>query len=415
MSGDITMLDTSVFGALNRAKSAPAIAKDLLELLAQGETLLVSASTYREILNTPDAALKATQLRQILDFKMKIQGANMADRVGMYEDFANATVKDVPVTVDKTGSVFKPQQAGIELKDLPLAGDVKAEMARPGGKKVRLFTVDRLVKNKVTITKNYKIEFSPRSRPMLEADLGQRIPYNPEALGIKAASKSAASTPKPKSGPPKAPPTPPKAGPTTPPSAGPTSAPNAGPTTPTPPARPSRLTMLKAGMRSALSASNIASLIPDGILAIADKVAVRDALRNIQTKFIKEGFAKGVAAGVMRWSAEDVRLNLKNRVTEFRIKNLGDAKGTLKHSQIFKVAEAYENYAVDLGFEYTFSQTVGWNNDLLAKGLATLEQRGYRFHGDPEVVFFEFEFIKKLAWMIQPDTDAIVGPAIKFN
>ena len=173
--------------------------------------------------------------------------------------------------------------------------------------------------------------------------------------------------------------------------------------------------MLKAGMRSALSASNIASLIPDGILAIADKVAVRDALRNIQTKFIKEGFAKGVAAGVMRWSAEDVRLNLKNRVTELRIKNLGDAKGTLKHSQIFKVAEAYENYAVDLGFEYTFSQTVGWNNDLLAKGLATLEQRGYRFHGDPEVVFFEFEFIKKLAWMIQPDTDAIVGPAIKFN
>jgi hypothetical protein len=90
--GGVTMVDTSVFGALNRAKSGPVIAQELLELLNSGESLMVGASTYQEILNTPDPILKATQLRQINDFKMSIQQSSMADRAALYNDYAHATV-----------------------------------------------------------------------------------------------------------------------------------------------------------------------------------------------------------------------------------------------------------------------------------------------------------------------------------
>ena len=385
---DVIMIDTSVFGALNRANSGPVIARDLRELLNQGETLMVGASAYQEILNTPDATLRATQLRQISDFRMSIQQSSMAERAALYNDYAH-------VTVDKAGNTFRLQQAGVELKDLPIVADVRVQMARAGNQRVKFFTLDRMVRNREVITKNYGIEFSNRSRVM--TNMGQRVPYNPEALGVTAAAKNAA--------PPKSvaiaeevPPRP---------------APKSVPTPTTGPVRP-RLTAFKAGLRAAVSAENIASLIPDAILAIADKFAVRDALRNIQTKFIKEGFAKGVAAGVMRWSKQDVALNLKNRVTPYRVQGLGDAKGTLKQGHILRLAEASENYAVDLGWEYTFSQTVGWNNDLQREGLATLAKYGYHFGYDAEALF-EYDFINKLASVLQRKTDAIIGPAIKFK
>jgi hypothetical protein len=56
------MLDTSVFGALNRKNSCKIVANDLEELRAAGD-LVVTASTYQEIINTKDPVLKETQLR----------------------------------------------------------------------------------------------------------------------------------------------------------------------------------------------------------------------------------------------------------------------------------------------------------------------------------------------------------------
>src|SRR6266849_4060406 len=53
---------------------------------------------------------------------------------------------------------------------------------------------------------------------------------------------------------------------------------------------------IKAGLKGALSPEGIAAAIPFAILAVADKVAAREAIRKIEVKFIKEGFAKGVAA-----------------------------------------------------------------------------------------------------------------------
>jgi hypothetical protein len=170
----------------------------------------------------------------------------------------------------------------------------------------------------------------------------------------------------------------------------------------------------KAGVASAFSPHSIASALPDALLVIANKFAVRDAIRNIQTKFIKEGFAKGVAAGVMRWNEAEVASNLMNRVTNMRVEDLGDAGGTLKLPYILKLAEAYENYAVHVGFKYTFSQTVGWNNDLRTKGLEAMIKHGYKF-GQNTSEFFEFKFIDRLAWVNRRTTDAIVGPAIRFK
>ena len=51
------------------------------------------------------------------------------------------------------------------------------------------------------------------------------------------------------------------------------------------------------GFKGAFGAENIAAEIPQVILSIADKVAAAEAIKGIRVKFLKEGFAKGVAAG----------------------------------------------------------------------------------------------------------------------
>ena len=167
------------------------------------------------------------------------------------------------------------------------------------------------------------------------------------------------------------------------------------------------------GLKGAFSAENIAAAIPEVVLAIADKVAAREAIRRIETKFAKEGFAKGVAAGVTGWSKDEVRLNLKNRVTPFRVEGLEDPAGFLTRSYILQLAEAYENYAVDLGYQFSSSKTQDWKNDMTAKGWEVLTKYGYYFKGDPEVYLFEYNFIDKLAFALHPITDRIVEEAIQ--
>jgi hypothetical protein len=166
-----------------------------------------------------------------------------------------------------------------------------------------------------------------------------------------------------------------------------------------------------SGLKAAFSAENLASLIPDVILAFADKAAAEEAIKTIQIKFLKEGFAKGVAAGVMRWSEHEVASNLKNRVTPFRIRGLEDPAGFLTRAYIFQLAEAYENYGVDLGYQFTFSKTVKWNNDVRDKGVAVLAEYGYHFGQDPNVLF-EYDFIDKLGWVLRHITDPIIEAAI---
>ncbi len=166
------------------------------------------------------------------------------------------------------------------------------------------------------------------------------------------------------------------------------------------------------GLEGAFSAENIAAAIPEVVLAIADKVAAREAIRGIKTKFAKEGFAKGFAAGVTGWTKEEVHLNLKNRVTSFRVQGLEDPAGLLTREYILKLAESYENYAVDVGYQFSSSKTLNWKKDMTAKAWEVLAKYGYHFGGDPEVYIFEYDFIDKLAYALHPITDRIIEKAI---
>jgi hypothetical protein len=167
------------------------------------------------------------------------------------------------------------------------------------------------------------------------------------------------------------------------------------------------------GLKGAFSAESIAAEIPLVVLHFADRAAALEAIRTIQIKFAKEGFAKGVAAGVLGWREEEVQLNLKNLVTSFRVRGLEDPAGILTSSYIFQLAEAYENYAVDRGYQFSSSKTLKWKEDMRAKGFAVLVKHGDMPRGDPEAYLFETEFIKKFAETLRTITDPIIDEAIE--
>jgi hypothetical protein len=199
------------------------------------------------------------------------------------------------------------------------------------------------------------------------------------------------------------------------------------------------------GVKGVFSPEGIAALLPEAILTIADRVALNDAIRRIKIKFAKEGLAKGVAAGVAEWSKEEVGSNLKNHVTPFRVQGLEDPAGFLESGDILQLAEAYENYAIDLGYQFSSSKPLKWKGDLRAKGLAALAKRGYHFEEEqsraravkrvdlgnviveeeldpgesgPEPrprYLFEYNFIDKLAWVLRDTILNLRGIPLQIN
>jgi hypothetical protein len=139
-----------------------------------------------------------------------------------------------------------------------------------------------------------------------------------------------------------------------------------------------------------------------------------EALRRIKIKFTKEGLAKGVAAGVMGWTEEEVALNLMNHVTDYRIQGLEDPAGFLTNVSIFQLAEAQENYAVAVGYQYSSSKTLKWKKEMGAKGFQVLREYGYYFGEDPGALF-EYDFIDKLAWVLRATTDSILEHEFRFD
>jgi hypothetical protein len=164
---------------------------------------------------------------------------------------------------------------------------------------------------------------------------------------------------------------------------------------------------LKAGLKDILSAENIAAEIPGVVLMFADKAAARDAIRKIKDKFKREGVAKGVAAGVMEWTEDDVRLNLLNHVTAFRLEGMQDAGGLVPYSTMWKIAESQENYAVKVAYYFSISKSLKWKNEIRNKGCKLLREYRYYF-GDRKETLFEYDFIEKLAWVLRPTTDAMI-------
>jgi hypothetical protein len=179
------------------------------------------------------------------------------------------------------------------------------------------------------------------------------------------------------------------------------------------------LSRIKSGftegvLEGSIAPEAIAGEVPFLVLHFADRAAARDAIRNIQVKFAKEGFARGYAAGVAGWSESEVHSGLKNRVTEFRVQGLADAGGYLKLPRILQLAEATENYAVDLGFGRSSRLGSRWKKKTLEWAYAKLDKDGYLFSRD-ERVRYTYEFIDKLAWELSPTTNQIVQSGIKWG
>jgi hypothetical protein len=176
--GDVVIVDTSVFGALNRENSGPLIANDLQSFADRGDELIVAAFAYEEILLTRDPAFKQAQLQQILDFGMKIQEEHWDDRNDMAHDAHN----------------LPPRQQGVQRKDLGIVADVRGYQRRNPGRTVKLFTVDRMVLNQNSIQRDYGIRFSEKSRGL--TDLGKRvIYYHPKPVSTAAKPSTPTSPP----------------------------------------------------------------------------------------------------------------------------------------------------------------------------------------------------------------------------
>jgi hypothetical protein len=183
---------------------------------------------------------------------------------------------------------------------------------------------------------------------------------------------------------------------------------------------------LKAGLKDAVKAENLAAMIPDVILMVADKVAARDAVRAIRRKFLKEGFAKGVAAGAMEWTEREVYENLMNHVTAFRVQGMADPAGFLTLSYMLRLAESQENYAVALGYEFSRQKTLDWRKAMLKDGLESMKNydfvfevtaadgtKSYSRRPNDQSYLFEYDFINKLSYVISPKTNPIIENAMR--
>jgi hypothetical protein len=169
-------------------------------------------------------------------------------------------------------------------------------------------------------------------------------------------------------------------------------------------------TGFKSGLKgSLLNSETIIGVAATLLLLYADNVAYHEAIRNTETKFLKDGFARGVAAEVMTWTEYELKTELMNRVTNFRLKGLADPAGLLKMGDMFRLAQSYENYSIGVGYYYSDSQSRQWKQAMRGLGAQILSQYGYHFGRDPQALF-EYDFIEKLAWVLQPTTDAIIKP-----
>ena len=117
----------------------------------------------------------------------------------------------------------------------------------------------------------------------------------------------------------------------------------------------------------------------------------------------------------MGWTEEEVALNAMNRVTPFRVSGLEDPSGYLSLTYILKLAEVYENYAVGIGYYFSSSQPLQWQEKMRAEGFARLKQFGYDHPVRDVDGLFEYEFIANLAWALHWHTNRIVEPAIRFR
>jgi predicted nucleic acid-binding protein len=166
------------------------------------------------------------------------------------------------------------------------------------------------------------------------------------------------------------------------------------------------------GIKYGLNPEAIAGEVPFVVLHFADKAATEDAIKKITVTFLKEGFRKGFAAGIARWTEEEVTDNLFNRVTEFRVKEMGDPAGNLGLGYILKLAQFKENYAIVVGYNYAVSKPKDWKWKLYNEGIETLKTQNYRFETTED---YYKSFIDDLAYVLRAKIDPIADHAINAS
>lgn len=172
---------------------------------------------------------------------------------------------------------------------------------------------------------------------------------------------------------------------------------------------------IKAGLEGVLTPEGIAAAMPDLMLAIGDRAAASQAIKNIEITFIKSGFGRGVCAGIMDWIEEEVEAECMNQVTQFRVKDMEDPAGLLTLDLILKLAENYENYGVGVGFLWSKEQPQSWKEDIKSDGKALLKKYNYYWPTNTPSVFFTYKIIDELAFVLRHRTDAIVERSMRFH
>jgi hypothetical protein len=144
MGTDVTMPDTSVFGAILRGNQG--VAQDLERLRANGDRVVVPFATYTQLKNTPNPVSRALQLTLIKELGLEVQQpTSLKQRVDVYEGYANL------------------KTSGIATDDLAIAADVRIYQ-ETFKVPVKLWTVERMSTNKTAIQQQFRITFSPLSR-----------------------------------------------------------------------------------------------------------------------------------------------------------------------------------------------------------------------------------------------------------
>lgn len=167
----------------------------------------------------------------------------------------------------------------------------------------------------------------------------------------------------------------------------------------------------KASLRAIFSLDNILFEIALKILEIADKAAAEKAIVSIQVRFLKEGFAKGVAGGCLGWSDERVVSNLFNKMTPYRVQDMMDPGGLLPRSLILKLAEASENMGVLAGYNYARGRSPQWREGLRIFAASMLERQGWRFTSSTDPYYF----VDKYAWVLRFQTNPIAEGLMRFE
>jgi hypothetical protein len=163
---DMTCLDTSCFGQMDRGNKA--VAEGIEELVRSGEIVAVPDAVHQELKNAPDPVTRAASLRLIEDLKLRV--LPKPDREAMGDQY-NRYAQTVPGDKDKYGRDVAPGQpktggpgASPTNKDVVVVAQVAHYSAnKPAGVgQVRLWTADRLKSQGPTLAQQYGVTLSPK-------------------------------------------------------------------------------------------------------------------------------------------------------------------------------------------------------------------------------------------------------------